>query len=58
MKTVKFLVDYDCEMLIIKIDGTTVFGGNFWDFKRPHDMIDLVRTLGHSVEVEESEYED
>lgn len=57
MSDVTFEVDYSSEMLTILVDGKCVFGGNFWDFNRPGDIVGLVKSLGHVVEVVEK-YED
>lgn len=53
MSKVSFYVNYETEVLVIEIDGEWAFGGNFWDFDRPDDIIALVEKLGHKVEVEE-----
>lgn len=59
MSDVKVRVDYDTEMLEVYVDGENVFYGNFWDFNRPHDLIDLLSTISSvKLHVEEYEYHD
>ncbi|MNR11974.1 hypothetical protein D3C85_1283000 [compost metagenome] len=57
-KSVKLLVDDDCEMLCVEVNGEVYSEGNFWDFDFQSDLIKILTKLGINVEVEDYEYED
>lgn len=58
VKSVKFRVDNDSEVLEIWIDGKCVNEGNFWDYDFVRNTPDLLSKLGVDVDVEEYEYDD
>ena len=61
---VRVVIDKNCEMLRVqkKDEGgrefSTIFEGNYWDFKVPADIASLLDKLGIGVATEEFEYQD
>lgn len=58
MSEVIFKVDYECEMLSITKSGKTLFYGNFWDFNRPDDLVNLLDQVGIRTKVVEQDYDE
>ncbi len=57
-KTVKFLIDEECEMLQVLIDGKVFGEGNFWDFNFQNDAQELLQACGINVQEGEYSYDD
>lgn len=49
---VEVIIDNNTEMLSIKVDGESEFFGNFWDFDRPSDIVNLLKKLNVDLTVE------